>query len=416
MRILSVVGTFPEQTFLLRKAIALTERGHEVVVAARARGDWASFEDLLPLPPTLSVRYLPPDAGLSDPRRVLALAAALPACFAYSPAAARQLLALCRHHPETRADPGRHFIRHAPFLAIRADVVHLEFLVTRGTYPLLPAVMGRPVVVSCRGADLHMLEQRSVHEQAARLRSLLEADVLHCVSAELAAEVTRLSGRTDGIWVNRPAVDTDRIVPKRQYLPDGAPMIVAVGRLVWKKGFDYLLAALARLKREGIAVKAQIIGDGDLYSRLRFSIEDLGLQPEVELVGPLTPRQVLERMREADLFVLSSHEEGISNAALEAMACGLPVVTTNAGGMTEVVRDGVEGFVVTVRDIGALADRIRTLAADPALRERMGRAARARVEREFTLAAQAERFEAIYQAAIAQSRTGQAQKETGRHG
>lgn len=193
-------------------------------------------------------------------------------------------------------------------------------------------------------------------------------------------------------------------------------MIVAVGRLVWKKGFDYLLAALARLKREGIAVKAQIIGDGDLYPRLRFSIEDLSLEPEVELVGPLTSRQVLERMREADLFVLSSHEEGISNAALEAMACGLPVVTTDAGGMAEAVYDGVEGFVVPVRDIGALADRIRALAANPALRERMGRAARARVEREFSLTSQAERFEAIYRAAIAQSGTGQAQKEAGRHG
>lgn len=416
MRILSVVGTFPEQTFLLRKATALAERGHEVIIVARVRGDWASFRDLLPLPPTLSVRYLPPDGGLGDPRRALTLAAALPPHFARSPAAARRLLALCRCHPETRNAPWQHFIRHIPFLAMQADVVHLEFLVTRGTYPLLPAVMGAPVVVSCRGADLHMLEQRSAREQAARLKSLREADVLHCVSAELAAEVTRLSGRTDGIWVNRPAVDTDRIAPKEEYRSGRAPMIVAVGRLVWKKGFDYLLAALARLKREGIAVKAQIIGDGDLYPRLRFSIEDLSLEPEVELVGPLTSRQVLERMREADLFVLSSHEEGISNAALEAMACGLPVVTTDAGGMAEAVCDGVEGFVVPVRDIGALADRIRALAANPALRERMGRAARARVEREFSLTSQAERFEAIYRAAIAQSGTGQAQKEAGRHG
>src|SRR4029077_12487758 len=132
------------------------------------------------------------------------------------------------------------------------------------------------------------------------------------------------------IWVNRPAVPTEKIFPKDQWAANDPPIILAVGRLVWIKGYDYLLAALSRLKQSGIAFKAQIIGDGPLYAQLRYSIEDLNLKPEVELLGPLTSVAVLERMRRADLFVLSSHAEGISNAALEAMATGLPIVTTNA--------------------------------------------------------------------------------------
>lgn len=176
--------------------------------------------------------------------------------------------------------------------------------------------------------------------------------------------------------------------------------VLALGQLEWYSGFDYLLAALSRLNQQGCIFQAQIIGDGELRSVLRFSIGDLGLTDRVTLVGTLPSHKVVERMRAADLFVLSSHEEGISNAALEAMACGLPVVTTNAGGMAEAVRDGIDGFVVPVRDIAALTDRIARLLADPALREQMGRSARARVEAEFSLERQARVFEEMYASVV----------------
>ena len=133
---------------------------------------------------------------------------------------------------------------------------------------------------------------------------------------------------------------------------------------------------------------------------LRYSVWDMGLSDHVTLTGALTPTQVLAKMREVDLFVLSSHEEGISNAVLEAMASRLPIMTTDCGGMNEAVTDGVEGFVVPVRDITAMADRLERLARDPELRNTMGLAARRRVERDFSLERQAVGFEEIYQAAI----------------
>jgi glycosyltransferase involved in cell wall biosynthesis len=271
-------------------------------------------------------------------------------------------------------------------------------------YPLVPTVLGAPMVVSCRGTELHLLEQHKPDHAAAFLDCLGRADAIHCVSHNMANKVAEVSGRvnsrTSGVWVNRPAVATEKITPKDNWEMNERPLILAVGRLVWIKGYDYLLAALSRLKQAGISFRAQIIGDGPLYASLRYSIEDLDLKSEVELLGSLPSADVLQRLRGADLFVLSSHAEGISNAVLEAMAMALPVVTTNAGGMAEAIRDGIDGFVVPVRDIPALADRLKTLLTDVGQRERMGRSARSRAEANFSLGRQAEIFEELYQSVI----------------
>jgi glycosyltransferase involved in cell wall biosynthesis len=282
------------------------------------------------------------------------------------------------------------------FVAPTVDIVHFEFLSLATLYPLAGETLGAPLVVSCRGHDLHTLELREPAERDAALDVLRNASAVHCVASEMAAEVTRLTGRSDGIWVNRPAVDVDHIRVRPPSTKPGPIRLLATGRLVWKKGFDYLLAALAQLARRGIAFHAEILGSGELHNYLRFSIGDLGLESSVKLVGGVAPADVLARMQQSDVCVLSSFEEGLSNAVLEAMASGLPIVTTNAGGMAEAVSDGVEGFVVPVRDADALADRISRLAVDPELRTRMGVAARARAEAEFSLRRQGDVFESMY--------------------
>jgi colanic acid/amylovoran biosynthesis glycosyltransferase len=321
-----------------------------------------------------------------------------------SPIRAVGLITTCHQHPAMKAMPWRQFIRHLPFINNYADVVHFEFLGLGVMYPLVPKLLGVPMVVSCRGTELHLLEQYKPQQKAALLDCLNRTDAIHCVSNKMAnkiAEVTRLENSpTSGIWVNRPAVATDKIIPKNNWAGNDPPLILAVGRLVWIKGYDYLLSALSRLKQAGIAFRAQIIGDGPLYAPLRYSIEDLNLKPEVELVGSLPPAEVMQRLRSADVFVVSSHAEGISNAALEAMAMGLPVVSTNAGGMAEAISDGIEGYVVPVRDIPALADRIKRLLTDVGQRERMGRSARSSAEAKFSLSRQAEGFEQLYQSVI----------------
>ena len=394
MDLLLVTGRFPErsETFIYRKAVGLAARGHRVTVAARQVGDWALYTD--PLPPSLRVVKLTPDSMLRQPRRALLAMSSTLRTMARAPKATRGLVRSVRGTDHAVSQ----FLRHLGLLDLRTDVVHLENLSLAAMYPFAAASVGAPVVVSCRGSDVHTLEQAPPKEREASVTAIRNAAAVHCVSQRMADEVARLSGRTKGLWVNRPAVDVERILPRPiNGGADGPVRLLTTGRLVWKKGFDYLLAALAVLVRRGVDFQMEILGDGPLWSYMRFSIGDLGLERHVKLVGAVASAEVLARLQSTDLFVLSSVAEGISNAVLEAMASGVPVVTTSAGGMAEAVTDGVEGFVVGVRDVTMLATRIATLIGDHEIRRTMGRAARARAVAEFSLTRQLATFEQIYQ-------------------
>jgi glycosyltransferase involved in cell wall biosynthesis len=396
MRILFVVGRFPELTFIFRMIAAVAERGHTVTVAARAEGNWTPFREYLPLPSTIHVTYLLPDGGFSDTMRIRRLFFGLPLAVLSHPRDALRLWKTSFQHPELKHAHRMNFIRYVKFLPLEAEVIQYDFSMTEIIYPYLTTLLDAPTIVSCRGADIHTLEHKSGGWATERIDSIRRATVIHCVSEEMKQEVFRLTGRDQHVYVNRPAVDIHRLNPTQAKPQNSIPLILCVGRLTWKKGYDYLLAAFSRLKEGRVAFQAEILGDGELYNFLRFSIEDLGLSDQVKLRGRVSPDEVQKQLQRADLYVLSSHEEGISNAVLEAMAMGLPVVTTNAGGMAEVVRDGVEGFIVPVRDTQAMADKLKLLLEDADLRQRMGKAGRARIEAEFTLERQARVFEEMY--------------------
>jgi colanic acid/amylovoran biosynthesis glycosyltransferase len=402
MKVLFISGTFPQLTFIFRTVCAIAEQGHEVTVMARDPGNWKQFVADFPLPSTLTVKYLIPDTRLFTPKRFSRLVVGLITSIAHAPIASWQLLKLCRQQSSTFKETLKLFFAHIPFLRVDTDIIQFEFYLTKSQYTLLDKIVNAPIIVSCRGADVHFLALRNRYTQEIRLKNLLSASLIHCVSKEMAETVTQITGRSEGLWINRPAVPFNKISPKSQYNIDTVPTIITVGRLFWKKGFDYLLAALQRLKVAGIPFKAQIIGTGDLQAQMRFSVDDLDLSPEIDLVGQLKPDEVLNHLREADIYVLSSHEEGISNAVLEAMGVGLPIITTAAGGMEEAVRDGLDGYVIPVRDIPAMVEKLTALLGDAQLRERMGRSARERIKAEFTLERQAKVFGQMYEAARSQ--------------
>jgi len=366
-------------------------------VLARQDGDWALFPE--PLPPGLEVEILPPDIDLRTPSRTLAMARGTLRSVARARGAVASLYRDCRADPLTADEPARNLLRHLPFCARRrADVIHFEFLGTGAMYPLVKKLTGVPTVVSCRGSDIHLFELRGDQLQASMLRCLRDAAAVHCVSREIADNVERLIGPRPGIWINRPAVDVAAIEPRSWDAPSKGPLkIVSVGRLSWHKAFDYFLAALSRVARQGVEFEATILGDGELLAPLRFSVADLGLEGKVHLPGAVKPDSVLDRLRDADVFVLPSHNEGVSNAALEAMACALPVISTCVGGMPEALREGVEGLLVPPRDIEGLATAICQLAMDRPRCAAMGLAARRRVEAEFSLERQVATFEDMYQ-------------------
>ncbi len=213
-----------------------------------------------------------------------------------------------------------------------------------------------------------------------------KAAAVHCVSAATRNDAEAWGLEPAKAVVIRPAVDSSYFRPAEEPRPgDGrAPLeIVTTGSLVGIKGHEYALLAIRRILDRGVSAKFSIIGDGPERDRVQFTVRDLGLEPHVRLLGRRTPDQVREMLRRSDVFLLTSLSEGISNAALEAMACGLPVVTTDCGGMREAVEDGVSGRVVPIRDTEALADALGRLASEPESGRTMGRAARARVVADF---------------------------------
>ena len=180
-------------------------------------------------------------------------------------------------------------------------------------------------------------------------------------------------------------VDVERFRPPAGPRRAGAPRILAVGRLVPKKGYRVLLGALASLLQDGEEFTCRIVGTGPMADELRSVIERAGLGARVELVGARTQAEIAVEHRDADVFVHASvvledgDRDGIPNSLLEAMASGVAAVGSRVGGIPEVVRDGETGLLVDPEDPAMLATALGALLRDPALRTTLGTGARAQM-------------------------------------
>lgn len=180
--------------------------------------------------------------------------------------------------------------------------------------------------------------------------------------------------------------------------------LISVGRLEHVKGVDTLIEAASLLarKQSDCPWLLTIVGDGSLRSALEANVLERGLASHITFLGDR--QDVPALLAQNDLFVLASRAEGMPNAALEAMASGLPVVATTVGGTPEVVVDGATGLLTPPNDPAAFAGALATLLAQPAVAQRMGLAGRARVEEHFSLAATVRQTEDLYRELIGRSR------------
>ena len=160
--------------------------------------------------------------------------------------------------------------------------------------------------------------------------------------------------------------------------------ILFVGRLdSYRKGVHFLLQALKKLNEEKLPCKLTIIGDGPYRPRLEKLARALNLR-NTEFLGHIPNERLPVYYNQADMFVLPSCAEGMSNVILEAMACGLPVIATNVGGNPELVENEETGLLVPPENVEALHASFKKLLSDKKLRERMGSSGRKKVEEYFT--------------------------------
>jgi phosphatidyl-myo-inositol dimannoside synthase len=159
---------------------------------------------------------------------------------------------------------------------------------------------------------------------------------------------------------------------------DGPLHVVCVARLIERKGQGHLIEAIKRLSDSGINVVLSLIGTGDSQRDYEDQARRLGIEDRIQFVGYVPREEINAYYNSAHVFALPSYNEGMSLAALEAMAAGLPLVVTRTGGTVELVEDGVNGYSFNWGDIDALTNYLRMFAKDRALARRMGVASRAR--------------------------------------
>ncbi len=262
----------------------------------------------------------------------------------------------------------------------------------------LAELAGCKIVVSFRGFDLNHagLDVAGYYDEVWE-----GAAAVHCLSRDLWEKAQRRgcpAGKEHALLP--PAIDTEYFAGLRRAPVGDRPVrVVSVGRLEWTKGYEYALEAVAALRAGGRPAEYRIVGAGEHLEAVAFCRHQLGLEDCVTLVGAAGRERVRAELEWADIFLHTAVTEGFCNAVIEAQAGGLPVVTSDAGGLPENVEDGVTGFVVRRRDPRSTAEKLMLLARDPALRERMGQAGRERARRCFSLAAHLRAFQNFYERA-----------------
>jgi glycosyltransferase involved in cell wall biosynthesis len=283
------------------------------------------------------------------------------------------------------------------FRRLRPDIVHTHNP-KPGVYGRLAArLAGVPVVVNTVHG-LYATPEDSLLRRTAVYG--LERTVSVCSQAELVQNIedmetlARLRVPNRKLVLLGNGVDLKRFHPqspevaaaarRSMGVTDGRVLVGVVGRLVWEKGFAELFDAARRLERSSPDVLIVVIGPGDPAKSNALSEADVRAAEEIGNVTFLGERNDVEALYPGmDLFVLPSYREGFPRSAMEATACGVPVVATDIRGSRQVVDHGTTGLLVPVRDAAALAGAIETLAHDPAQRQRMSEASVARARAEF---------------------------------
>lgn len=274
---------------------------------------------------------------------------------------------------------------YAAFLERKhTDVYHAQWLISGGIALLIPGRQRKPLVLTIRGSDLNLLKGSLLRRLAAFI--LNHATLVTTVSERLREKVLALGVPPEKVLMIPNGIDSQRFSPKPQQearlhlgLPVGRLLLLWIGRLVPIKGIRFLIEAMPDVLRSHPETMLVLVGTGEQEEWVQHSVRRLGLTDTVWRAGKVPSDQIPLWLNAADILVLPSLNEGRPNVVLEAMACELPVVATDVGGVSELIRHAVTGFLVPPKDAVALGQRVMQLLQNKHLRETMGKASRRRI-------------------------------------
>jgi len=298
---------------------------------------------------------------------------------------------------------------------IQFDVLQAHWVIPNGPVAaIVSRLRGLPLVLSLHGSDVFVASHSRLLGGVARA-CFRAADAVTACSEDLrqralalgaAPRRTRLVPYGVDPCAFSPMPDAPAQLRRRLGLSDGAHIIFALGRLVYKKGFEYLIQAAPTILARQPEAHIYIAGAGDLRRQLQGQIDGLGVGARVHLPGKVSHDDVPLYLAGSDVFVLpsvvdqSGNVDGLPNVLLEAMASRCAVVASNVAGVPLAVQDGVNGFLAPQRDAAALGAAVTRLLEDPALRARFGAAGRAKIEQDLNWPHIAGIFEQVYQVAV----------------
>ncbi|EDX87368.1 glycosyl transferase, group 1 family protein [Synechococcus sp. PCC 7335] len=404
LRIAFVVGQFPmlSETFVMNQATGLLARGHEVDIYTEQLCDTSSVHPDVTRYNLLERTYVLPPVPDNYLLR-LGKGVGLVAKHIYRhPKQTLQSLNVFRYGMQV-ASLRMLFANVPRSNPIPYDIIHAQFG-TLGFRGLLLRELNRGsrLIVMFRGSDI----SQWVKSQGDHVYDTLfsQADYFLTNCDFFRQKLLALGCPSDRLKVHYSGLDCSKFQPVLRRLDASDKIrIAATGRLVEKKGFEYCIRAVAKVAKQYPQITFDIMGDGPLHQTLAKLIESLQMTEVIHLRGWQNEEEIIDTLARAHLFVAPSvtasngNQDAPINVLKEAMALGLPVVSTYHGGIPELVEDGVSGLLVPERDADAIAQALTTLIEHPERWPDMGKAGRAYVEAHYNLSALNDRLVTIYQ-------------------
>jgi glycosyltransferase involved in cell wall biosynthesis len=348
MRIAVYSGQIPGTTFIERLVLGLAQRDNTILLFGNKKGN-------ISYPPNVKA-YPVPEGSLGITWYVIRYLAAL--AFNY-PADLLKVAALVRNY---KGKKFRFLLRILPVMLHRPEVFHIQWAKSVNDWAWLKD-FGIKLVVSLRGA--HITYSPVVDEKLADIykQQFPFVHAFHAVSNDIKEKASKLGAHNiQTIYSGLPLKNLEFLNGHK--VTNERFEIVSIGRWHWVKGFSYAIDAIDILLKKGYKLHYTIIAGKGTEEAL-FHINHLNLEQYISVIPELSHEKVINHIKKADLVLVPSIVEGIANVALEAMAVGTTVLSTECGGIAEVIKDGYNGFLVPVRDSRAIADRVAAIAAMP---------------------------------------------------
>lgn len=410
MRVAFIVEAFPvlSQTFVLNQITGLIDRGHEVDIYAEFHENIGKIHPDVEKYDLLSRTYYHPRVPRNKAFRFIHAIWLLITHFLKAPFLILRSLNVCKYGKD--AASLRLLYAVIPLLgkSRHYDIIqcHFGLLGVKGMRLREIGALTGQLITAFHGVDISQnleLLGEQVYDDLYKA-----GDYFLPISYHWQNRLIELGCDAEKIAVHRMGIDCQKFAfLERSPHEDGGVRIVTIARLTEKKGIEYGIRAVAAIVQQGLNVEYTIIGDGGLRPQLAALIQELGVGEAVKLVGWKNQVEVVELLNQAQILLAPSvtardgNQEGIPVVLMEAMAMGIPVVSTYHTGIPELVEDEISGFLVPERDVDALAAKLTELIQQPDRWAAMGRAGRSRVEAQYDIHQLNDQLVTIYQQRLA---------------